>query len=175
MQTSSLVTVSLALACALNCPVAVADPQPSQHPRVGQLAELTFAPGSAKLALDIAGELREVATWAHEHPDGLLVIDGHADRTGPATANVRLSLDRAKAVRGVLVAAGVAPDQIVIAAFGEDAPQRAGNNRRVIVWGTRAGLDAVIARTLGRGHAVIWSGFMTTLDHEPQVGVVARR
>ena len=124
----------------------------SQHPRVGQLAELTFAPGSAEVVFDtngkVAAKLDQAASWAHDNPDGLVVLDGHADAVGTEPMNVRLSLQRAKAVRERLVAAGVDPDQIMIAAFGEDGPR---HDRSVVVWATRTGERAVVARTLSRG------------------------
>jgi outer membrane protein OmpA-like peptidoglycan-associated protein len=124
----------------------------SQHPRVGQLAELAFAPGSAEVVFDtngkVAAKLDQAASWAHENPDGLVVLDGHADPVGTEPANFQLSLQRAKAVRERLIAAGVDPDQIIIAAFGEDGPRR---DRSVVVWATRTGERAVVARTLRRG------------------------
>ena len=154
---------------------ALAQPKTSQHPRVGQLAEVAFAPGSAALAFDpdarLADKLGQVLAWAREHPDGLLVLDGHADPTGTAASNVRLSLDRAKAVRDQLITAGANPDQIVVAAFGEDGPRR---DRSVVIWGTRAGMDAVMTRTLATGHAVLWSGALEP-EREPQPGAVTRR
>jgi outer membrane protein OmpA-like peptidoglycan-associated protein len=160
-----------ALAFALAATPAIAQPNKSQHPRVGQLAELKFKTGSAELALNIEPQLAAVATWARTNPDGLVVLDGHADARGPSTRNVRLSLRRAHAVRRQLVASGVDPDQLVIAAYGEDGPRR----RKVVIWGTRAGMDAVVARTLKRGHAVIWSGVITEMDRRPQPGAVARQ
>ena len=124
----------------------------SQHPRVGHLAELTFAHGSAEVVFDtdgkVAAKLDRAASWAHENPDGMIVLDGHADRTGSEPINLRLSLDRAKAVRERLIGAGVDPDQILIAAFGEDGPR---HDRSVVVWATRTGERAIVARTLRRG------------------------
>lgn len=168
----------------------LAEPRPSQHPRVGQLAELTFAPGSAELAVEVDARFRDklgqAIAWAEEHPDGLLVLDGHADPAGEQARNVRLSLRRARAVRDQLVAAGANPDQIVIAAFGEDeraakrdrsrvrhgrrATASPGNPRRVVIWGTRSGMDAVVARTLIGGDAVIWNGPVSEPERQPQPG-----
>lgn len=129
------------LAVAVSAPVALAGPSASQHPRVGQLAAVTFEHGSAELVVradtPLARELGEVAAWAAEHPDGLLVLDGHADRNGPCRINRRLSLERAKVVRDQLLALDVDPNQIVIAAFGESGPQTK-RNRTVVVWVTSA-------------------------------------
>jgi outer membrane protein OmpA-like peptidoglycan-associated protein len=127
---------------------ALAQPDASLHPRVGQLAQLRFAPGSAEIVFDsngkVAAKLARAASWAHENPHGLVVLDGHADRAGSEPANLRMSMQRAKAVRDQLIDAGVDPGQIVVAAFGEDGPRHDGT---VIVWATRTGPRTVIART----------------------------
>lgn len=172
--------VLVALAVALASTPALADGKKSQHlhPRVGQLAELRFERGSAAILKADREENRlgHAAAWAQEHPDGLVVLDGHADETGTAARNVRLSLQRAKAVRQELIGIGVDPEQIVIAAYGERAPRKALPRRAVVIWGTRAGMDAVVSRTLARGHAVIWTGMKTSIDHAPQPGaVIAKR
>lgn len=169
MKIATLVAVM-----ALASSPALADNAKSQHPRVGQLAELRFEKGSAKLLKADLEENRlgHAAAWAQANPDGLVVLDGHADETGNAAKNVQLSLQRAKAVRQELVESGVDPEQIVIAAYGENAPRKAAPRRRVVIWGTRAGMDAVVSRTLERGHAVIWTGMKTVADHAPQPGAV---
>lgn len=174
------ITTLVALVVTLAATPALADGKKSQHlhPRVGQLAELTFETGSARI-LDSDREenrLGYAAAWAQANPDGLVVLDGHADETGNAAQNVRLSLQRAKAVRQQLIDSGVDPEQIVIAAYGERAPRKSLPRRAVVVWGTRAGMDAVVSRTLARGHAVIWTGMKTQIDRDPQPGaVIAKR
>ncbi len=132
--------------------LALAAPAAAQAPldstRAGRLARIAFPPSSANIGVGTSGKaeesLDEVATWAVRNPDGLVVLDGHADRTGEHRENVRLALDRAKAVRAKLVAAGVSPDQIVIAAFGDKGPDAA---RDVVIWGTRDGMDTVLAHS----------------------------
>jgi len=124
----------------------------SQHPRTGLLAEVAFTRGSADVVFDtngkVAAKLDRVASWAHENRDGMIVLDGHADRSGSEPVNLKLSLDRAKAVRERLIGAGVDPGQILIAAFGEDGPR---HDRSVVVWATKTGERAIVARTLRRG------------------------
>jgi len=149
--------LSIGLLVACVSATALARPDASLHPRVGQLAELTFAQGSAEIEFDsdgkVAAKLDRAASWAHENPDGLVVLDGHADRVGSEPANLQLSMQRAKAVRDTLITAGVDPGQIVVAAFGEDGPR---HDRSVVVWATRTGPRAVIARTERRGGEVIF-------------------
>jgi outer membrane protein OmpA-like peptidoglycan-associated protein len=146
MKTPLLIAISLTMAGTV-----VAHPNTAH---TGLLAELHFHRGSAELPMTARertqSKLARIAAWALENPDALVVLDGHADRAGRHPENVRLSLARAHAVRDRLLASGVNPEQIVIAAFGGAGPQN-----RVVVWGTRAGMDAVVSRTLRRGHAVI--------------------
>jgi outer membrane protein OmpA-like peptidoglycan-associated protein len=110
----------------------------------GRLAQLRFAPGSAVLPAhgDEPGELDRVLRWARTHPDGLIIIDGHADPDTSHAHGLRLSLRRAKAVRALLVTAGTNPEQIVIAAFAADGAR----DRSVVVWGTPAAPRAVATR-----------------------------
>lgn len=133
MKTALLIAVSL---------MAASTVEAQSRTRVGRLAQVTFESGSAQIPVKqrerIQLELGRVAAWALDNPDGVVVVDGHADARGSRSANVRLSLQRAKHVRDQLVAAGVDPDQIVIAAMGER-----GEKRRVVVWGTRSGVGAV--------------------------------
>ena len=134
MRTALLIAVSL-----------MATTAHAQKSRVGRIAEVTFTRGSAEIPVaereKIQFELGRAAAWALDNPDGVVVVDGHADHEGTRTANVRLSMARARTVRDQLVEAGVSPDQIIISAYGEK-----GEKRRVVVWGTRAGVRAVTTR-----------------------------
>jgi outer membrane protein OmpA-like peptidoglycan-associated protein len=71
-------------------------------------------------------------------PDQKFVIEGHADARGTDAYNLRLSKNRANAVRSYLLQRGVAPDRVVTVARGEEQPiapnetaEGRANNRRV--------------------------------------------
>lgn len=151
-----LTAIALCLAGALVLAPAHAQ---SQRPRIGELATFTFDRGSSDFVVRAdepsARELGEIAGWAIENPDGLLVLDGHADRHGGRPANMRLSLDRAKAVRDKLIDTGVDPGQIVIAAYGEKHGRENTRDRKVVVWGTRSGMAAVMQRAKAKGRVVL--------------------
>ncbi|MGF1551212.1 MAG: OmpA family protein [Paracoccaceae bacterium] len=51
-----------------------------------------------------------------------VTVFGHSDRVGPAALNVRLSRERAAALRDALVAAGVPEAAIAVESFGESFP-----------------------------------------------------
>jgi outer membrane protein OmpA-like peptidoglycan-associated protein len=97
------------------------------------LGEVEFREGSARLSGPGGSQLAAVATWAKAHLNALIVIDGHADARGMTAGDVRLSLARARLVRAQLIARGVSPDQIIVAAFGPETRRVA----RVTVWATR--------------------------------------
>jgi outer membrane protein OmpA-like peptidoglycan-associated protein len=143
---------SVALACSLAAsysPAAVAAPKSSQHPRVGELAQLSFVAGSAELPIGHEQTLGEIAAWAKANPEGHVVVEGYADRSGRADANLDLSLRRADAVRRSLVMLGIDSDQVIVAGYGEAST--ANHGRRVIVWGSRASVPAIEAMIRDRG------------------------
>lgn len=123
VKTSSLAVILLAVATAAAGP----------HDGNGLLAEINYPEGQARLPDATSGQLRRIAAWADDNFDGFVVIDGHADRSGPDAGNTKLALRRARIVRDQLLALGVDPNQLTISAFGSENRPRA----RVAVWGTR--------------------------------------
>jgi outer membrane protein OmpA-like peptidoglycan-associated protein len=57
-----------------------------------------------------------------EYPAPEVSIIGHTDRTGSAENNARLALDRAEAVRGLLLSEGLDPAVISVDSHGETNP-----------------------------------------------------
>ena len=55
-------------------------------------------------------------------PDLRLVLIGHADATGDATANKELSFKRARYLRDLLFEQGIPKSSVTVAARGEEAP-----------------------------------------------------
>ncbi len=75
---------------------------------------------------DLTSRAREIITEAAQNSRRMQVtrieVAGHADRSGDAAYNQRLSQRRADAVAGELVREGVARSAITITAFGESRP-----------------------------------------------------
>ena len=116
--------------------------QPSQQTKSAdtsmsqtQPVDLLFDTDSASLKADATADLQDLATWARCHKDAAVILEGHADQTGPKDYNVKLSARRAAEVRAKLIAMGVPSERIIVTVYGENAPPRAtlAENRRVTV------------------------------------------
>jgi len=81
--------------------------------------------------------LKGIVAQIKKHPDTLLVLKGHTDKTGTNEYNKILSKNRADSVRNYLVNLGVSAKKIVgIESFGETQllpEMTAHENRRVII------------------------------------------
>jgi hypothetical protein len=66
--------------------------------------------------------LDDIATALKNFPDWGLRIVGHTDARGSAETNQRLSLERADAVRAVLVERGIDPGRLQVAGAGQEHP-----------------------------------------------------
>jgi len=58
----------------------------------------------------------------NENPTLKLKIEGHTDNAGNDDANMKLSEDRAEAVKTYLVSKGISADRITAEGFGETMP-----------------------------------------------------
>lgn len=100
---------------------------------------INFAPGSANLLVESYETLNLVAVTVKKYPNLMLRVEGHTDSQGHDAYNMRLSQNRADAVKNYLVQNGGLPgSQIVSVGFGETRPiasnatvQGRGQNRRV--------------------------------------------
>lgn len=83
---------------------------------------LYFKTGSSDLRDESKPEVRRVADilrdWAHPH----VLVAGHADGTGSDETNIKVSRERADAVRDMLVKMGVAPSAIEATSHGRRNP-----------------------------------------------------
>lgn len=83
---------------------------------------LNFLPGTSDLTPESAAELDQVFATARARSGGEIVIVGHTDRQGTADANDALSLQRANAIRDLLVGKGFRPELIEPVGRGEREP-----------------------------------------------------
>jgi outer membrane protein OmpA-like peptidoglycan-associated protein len=79
---------------------------------------------SAKDALlpEYVKTLEEVKTYMEQHPDRVLLIEGHTDIRADEDYNLDLSFKRAATVRGYLVSKGIAEERLISQGFGLTRP-----------------------------------------------------
>jgi len=102
-------------------------------------ANIMFNSNSTELTKNSYPAIRELADSLKTNPDMDLRIEGHTDNTGEPAYNMKLSLDRANAVKKVLLSQGVAENRIQVNGYGDTRPiannmSEAGKakNRRVV-------------------------------------------
>ncbi len=83
---------------------------------------ITFKPGSTEVNGDSLQNIRKFAEFLNAAPIYDVKIVGYTDSTGSAAANKRLSLQRAKKVKELLIAAGVDATRISVEGRGEADP-----------------------------------------------------
>ncbi|MGK7294879.1 MAG: OmpA family protein [Candidatus Wenzhouxiangella sp. M2_3B_020] len=86
------------------------------------LGDVLFAVGETELLDSATENLRDVIELLESEPDKQIRIEGHTDSTGPADLNLRLSRQRAEAVRDALVELGIDRARINAVGMGEDFP-----------------------------------------------------
>lgn len=80
--------------------------------------------------------LAVAARWMKKHPGRTVVVEGHADPTGPAPYNKDLAMRRALAVKQYLTNLGIAADRVSVVSFGEEKAvyDKDDMNRRTVVY-----------------------------------------
>lgn len=104
------------------------------------LGDVLFATGEVVLLDEAMTSLVEVVDLLQSEPDKKIRIEGHTDSIGSSDANLRISTQRAEAVRAELIDLGVAGERMQALGMGEDYPidsneteQGRARNRRVDV------------------------------------------
>lgn len=115
----------------------LANPNDKELPKRFVFDRLNFDSAKATLTSDSVPTVTELAAIMKAYPAVTVALEGHTDNTGDPAQNRQLSVDRANAVRDRLVQAGIAPDRISTAGYGQDKPiasndtaEGKGKNRR---------------------------------------------
>ena len=86
------------------------------------LSDVFFATGKADLMPGAITMVNRLAQFMQQYPEKRLLIEGHTDSTGSSSFNLRLSEDRANAVRNVLLSEGVSGSRIETIGYGMSKP-----------------------------------------------------
>lgn len=98
--------------------------QTTDTPRglVVNMADVLFQTGKYALSQDAQLKLAKLSGIIQAHPGLNLAIEGHTDTTGSADFNMKLSQQRADAVRQFLISQGLSPDTITAKGLGQENP-----------------------------------------------------
>lgn len=86
------------------------------------LGDVLFATGQTTLQPEAQTNLADVAELLQSEPDKRVRIEGHTDSTGDEAVNLRISQQRADAVKAQLVALGIESSRIEAVGMGQDFP-----------------------------------------------------
>jgi len=93
----------------------------------GLQGDVLFRTGSAEITADIAHQIQVLAQAVTKSPELKIRVDGYADPRGTIDTNMKLSQDRANAVRDLLLASGVGEEALEVNAYGK-SQSTAGDN-----------------------------------------------
>jgi outer membrane protein OmpA-like peptidoglycan-associated protein len=85
----------------------------------GLEGDVLFRTGSAEISPELAHQVQVLAQAVAKTPSLKIRIDGYADPRGTAEDNMKLSQDRANAVRDLLMAAGLDEEALEVNAYGK--------------------------------------------------------
>lgn len=115
-------------------------------------ADVMFRTGQAELDPQIVLKLAELGSLLGTHSKMEVQVHGFADPRGKPEENLELSMRRAEAVRQALIDGGAAPEQIQLAAHGEDLTTAPSGDLEAYAWERRVTLsirpvsDTAVAR-----------------------------
>ncbi|TDN38123.1 hypothetical protein A8B98_25310 [Hymenobacter sp. UV11] len=97
-------------------------PAPTPTPAPVVLPTVLFKKGEAELLPEASPALEELAATLRARPGLRLRVAGHTDRVGEPGKNQVLSEQRATAVKEYLVKAGIGPERLDTAGYGDTRP-----------------------------------------------------
>ena len=99
---------------------------------------LDFDAATIKARPETEAAVTQLSTLLRAFPKATLSIEGHTDQSGDPAADKRLSLERAEALKSLLIKAGVPTDRIKTSGLGgekpvasNDTPESRAKNRRI--------------------------------------------
>lgn len=84
--------------------------------------DLQFAPNQSALVAEFVPELERVVRLMFVRPTMKIRIEGHADSTGAPELNMKLSEERAEAVKRYLMQSGIAGDRVETIGYASQRP-----------------------------------------------------
>lgn len=83
---------------------------------------VNFETGSATLTAESREQLEQLGSLLEAYPAVVIRVEGYTDTSGDPATNLKLSRDRAAAVKAALVGGGIAAERIESRGFGQERP-----------------------------------------------------
>lgn len=112
---------AVAAASATMVPAPAPTPAPAPEPKAAaavpapSTVKIHFASASTDLPADAAGKLQATVAYLKANPRAMAVLSGFHDPRGNQASNEELALNRARAVRAALEAAGIPKERVDMA------------------------------------------------------------
>ena len=84
--------------------------------------DVHFDPAKSSIQASSFSVLEELVASMNRLAGTKIELAGHTDSDGDAAANLKLSQDRAAAIKNYLVGKGIAPNRITTVGYGESQP-----------------------------------------------------
>lgn len=94
----------------------------SELPKTFVFDNLNFTTGTTQLTPESVPTVNDLIVILKAYPSAEVQLVGHTDNTGDPEANMKLSQDRANAVRDMLANGGIEASRLSTAGYGQDKP-----------------------------------------------------
>lgn len=113
---------------------------------------INFPSGSAQLQEPASSFLKELGQFLQKHPEHWqsMTVEGHTDKKGKFDYNMKLSQDRADAVRRVIVDQGNDRERVHAQGFGPTRPLKDGDSPEILALNRRVVMVFTIHNREGR-------------------------
>jgi outer membrane protein OmpA-like peptidoglycan-associated protein len=113
---------------------------------------INFPSGSSQLQEPASTFLKELGQFLKKHPEHWqsMTVEGHTDKKGKFDYNMKLSQDRADAVRRVILDQGNAKDRVNAQGFGPTRPLKDGETPEILALNRRVVMVFTISSREGR-------------------------
>ena len=100
----------------------LASPADTRVPKRFVFEDLRFEKDSTELTPESVRTVKNLTAVLKAYPAVSVALEGHTDSTGDASANKQLSVDRADAVKDLMVKGGIGESRITATGYGQENP-----------------------------------------------------
>jgi len=133
MQTKAKVirVISVMVGLILTVAIAVAESQNQDESAGSRLMseDIYFKYRDYAISPEAAENLKRKAVWLREHPDAIVIIEGHTDLRNGREANLAFGERRAGSVKSYLMRLGIDGARLKAVSYGEETPVDPGRDK----------------------------------------------